>query len=45
MEEIYLGGGSNLTIQTSKNIELKETLYLMDDNKSIDLEVSIVAKY
>jgi len=45
MEEIFLGGGTNLTIQTSKNVELKETLYLMDDNRSIDLEVSIVANF
>ena len=44
MAEIFLGGGSNLTIQTSRNVELKETLHLMDDN-SIDLEVTITANF
>jgi len=45
MSEIFLGSGSNLTIQTSRNVELKETLYLMDDNTSIDLEVTITANF
>ena len=46
MSEIYLGNGSNLTIQTSKNVELKETLYLMVENgKFIDLDVNIVANF
>ena len=44
MSEIFLGGGSNLTIQTSRNVELKETLHLMDDS-SIDLEVTITANF
>jgi hypothetical protein len=44
MSEVFLGGGSNLTIQTSRNVELKETLHLMDDN-SIDLEVTITANF
>ena len=46
MSEIYLGNGSNLTIQTSKNVELRETLSLMVENgKSIDLDVNIVANF
>ena len=45
MGEIFLGGGNNLTIQTSKNVELKETLYLMDENKAIDLDVVITANF
>jgi hypothetical protein len=45
MSEIFLGSGSNLTIQTSRNVELKETLYLMDDNTSIDLEVTITVNF
>lgn len=46
MSEIYLGNGSNLTIQTSKNVELRETLSLMVENgKFIDLDVNIVANF
>ena len=46
MSEIYLGNGSNLTIQTSKNVELRETLSLMVENgKSIDLDVKIIANF
>lgn len=46
MSEIYLGNGSNLTIQTSKNVELRETLYLMVENgKFIDLDVNIIANF
>ena len=46
MSEIYLGNGSNLTIQTSKNVELRETLSLMVENgKSIDLDVKIIADF
>ena len=46
MAEVFLGGGNNLTIQTSKNVELIETLYLMDDdNETIDLEVKIIANF
>ena len=44
MSEIFLGNGSNLTIQTSRNVELKETLHLTDDS-SIDLEVTITANF
>lgn len=46
MSEIYLGNGSNLTIQTSKNVELRETLSLMGEGgKSIDLDVRIIANF
>ena len=45
MNEIFLGGGTNLTIQTSKNVELKETLYLMEGNTAIDLEVTVIANF
>ena len=46
MSEIYLGNGSNLTIQTSKNVELRETLSLMgEDGKLIDLDVKIIANF
>lgn len=46
MNEIFLGNGSNLTIQTSKNVELRETLVLLDDNgKTIDLDVKVIANF
>jgi hypothetical protein len=46
MNEIYLGGGDNFTIQTSTNVELRETLSLAtEDNKSIDLDVKIIADF
>ncbi len=45
MNEIFLGGGTNLTIQTSKNVELKETLYLMEGNTAVDLEVTVIANF
>ena len=46
MSEIYLGNGNNFTIQTSKNVELRETLSLMTENgKSIDLDVKIMANF
>lgn len=46
MSEIYLGNGSNLTIQTSKNVKLRETLSLMVENgKFIDLDVKIIANF
>lgn len=48
MDEIFLGNGSNLTIQTSTNVELKETLTLMsygDEDESYTLEVSIKADF
>jgi hypothetical protein len=46
MSEIYLGNGNNFTINTSKNVELRETLSLMTENgKSIDLDVKIMADF
>jgi len=32
-DEIFLGGGTNLNIQTSKNVELRETLILINGQK------------
>ena len=48
MEEIFLGNGSNLTIQTSKNVELRNTLELKvwgDEHESITLDVKITADF
>ena len=45
MNEIYLGAGNNLSVQTSKNVELNEVLTLMDEDKVYDLEVKIVANF
>jgi hypothetical protein len=46
MSEIYLGNGNNFTIQTSKNVELRETLSLMTEKgESIDLDVKIMADF
>lgn len=48
MDEIFLGDGSNLTIQTSKNVELRETLVLKvwgDKHESITLDVKITADF
>ena len=45
MSEIYLGAGNNLSVQTSKNVELNEVLTLMDEDKVYDLEVKIVANF
>jgi hypothetical protein len=46
MSEIYLGNGNNFTINTSKNVELRETLSLMTEKgESIDLDVKIMADF
>jgi hypothetical protein len=45
MSEIFLGNGDNLTIQTSKNVELKEILRLTDENTTMNLEVTIIANF
>ena len=45
MADVFLGNGSNLTIQTSKNVELVETLCLMDGNETINLDVKIIANF
>lgn len=46
MKEIYLGNGTNLTVQASKNVELKELLVLKTgDKKSIELEIKIIADF
>lgn len=45
-EEIFLGNGTNLTIQQSKNVELRETLVLLNGKKeSIELDVKILADF
>ena len=45
-DEIFLGSGNNFTIQQSANVELRETLVLLDENeKPIELEVSIKADF
>ncbi len=45
-DEIFLGGGTNLNIQTSKNVELGETLVLINGKKeSIELDVKISADF
>ena len=44
--EIFLGGGTNLNIQTSKNVELMETLILINGEKEpIELDVKISADF
>jgi len=45
MAEIFLGGGNNLTIQTSTNVELNETITLLTENGSHDLEVKMIANF
>lgn len=46
MSEIYLGGGSNFTVQTSKNVELRETLSLLNgSSEPIELDVKIIADF
>ena len=45
-DEIFLGGGTNLNIQTSKNVELQETLVLINGQKEpIELDVKIIADF
>lgn len=48
MSEIYLGNGDNLMIQTSKNVELRETLELRvwgEEHGSHSLDVKIIADF
>ena len=46
MKEIYLGGGTNLTVQASKNVELREFMRLKTKGKeSIELEIKIIADF
>ena len=45
-DEIFFGGGTNLNIQTSKNVELQETLVLINGQKEpIELDVKIIADF
>lgn len=44
--EIFLGGGTNLNVHTSKNVELKETVVLMtEDDKPIELDIRVSADF
>ena len=48
MSEIFLGNGDNLSIQTSKNVELRETLELKvwgEEHGSYSLDVKIIANF
>lgn len=46
MDEIFLGSGNSLMVQTSKNVELRETLLLLNGEKdSIELDVKILADF
>jgi hypothetical protein len=48
MDEIFLGRGNNLTVQTSKNVELRETLVLLLNTgvkEPIELDVKIIADF
>jgi coproporphyrinogen III oxidase-like Fe-S oxidoreductase len=46
MNEIFFGGGNNLIIQTSKNVQLRETLVLINGQKEpIELDVKITADF
>ena len=48
MSEIFLGNGDNLWIQTSKNVELRETLDLKvwgEEHGSYSLDVKIIANF
>ena len=45
-DEIFLGAGNNFTVQQSKNVELRETLILVDEKeKPIELEINIKADF
>lgn len=48
MNEIFLGNGNNLTIQTTKNVELREILELKiwgETHDYISLDVKIIADF
>jgi hypothetical protein len=46
MNEIFFGGGNNLIIQTSKNVQLRETLVLFNGiEEPIELDVKIIADF
>ena len=48
MNEIFLGNGNNLTIQTTKNVELRETLELKiwgEVHDSVSLDIKITADF
>jgi len=46
MNEIFLSNGNNLTIQTTKNVELRETLSLLNGSSDpIELDVKITADF
>ena len=45
MDEIFLGSGNSLMVQTSKNVELRNTLVVVDNNNPIELDIKIIADF
>jgi hypothetical protein len=46
MNNIYLGGGSNYTVQASQNVELRETLTLLNGStEPLELDIKIIADF
>jgi hypothetical protein len=44
-KEINLGGGNNMIVTTSKLVSLHETLTVIHDNKSVQLDIKIEADF
>jgi hypothetical protein len=44
-EEIFLGAGSTVNVRTSSNVELRETLQLIDRGQIIHLDVVITTDF
>ena len=44
-EEVFIGYGSHLNIQTSHLVTLLDTLTVMDGNKAIELNIKIEADF
>jgi len=44
-EEIFVGYGSHLNVQTAQLVTLNETITVMDGNEPIDLNVKIEADF
>lgn len=46
MDEIFLGQGDTFTIQTTKNVELRNTLHVTGlEGEGIDLDIKITADF
>ena len=43
--EVNLGGGSNLVIKACQMVTLKELLIVLDENKTIELDIDISADF